>query len=144
MQEVTFEINNIEELSKVSELLIDWRDKSNIIAFYGNMGAGKTTLIKNLCAKLGVQDEVNSPTFALVNEYQTESLDSVFHFDFYRIKSLEEVFDIGYEDYFYGDGACMIEWAELIEELIPADAVKVCISKDLQKGTDYRLITVGE
>ena len=95
MQEVTFEINNIEELSKVSELLIDWRDKSNIVAFYGNMGAGKTTLIKNLCAKLGVQDEVNSPTFALVNEYQTENLDSVFHFDFYRIKSLEEVFDIG-------------------------------------------------
>ena len=128
MQQVTFEINNIEELSKVSELLIDWRDKSNIIAFYGNMGAGKTTLIKNLCAKLGVQDEVNSPTFALVNEYQTESLDSVFHFDFYRIKSLEEVFDIGYEDYFYGGNLCLLEWPELIDPLMPEHFIKVEIT----------------
>ena len=77
MQEITFEINNIEELSKVSDSLISLRDKSNIIAFYGNMGAGKTTLIKNLCQKLGVHDEVNSPTFALVNEYQTENLVSI-------------------------------------------------------------------
>ena len=128
MQEVTFEINNIEELSKVSELLIDWRDKSSIIAFYGNMGAGKTTLIKNLCAKLGVQDEVNSPTFALVNEYQTENLDSVFHFDFYRIKSLEEVFDIGYEDYFYGGNLCLLEWPELIDTLMPEHFIKVEIT----------------
>lgn len=128
MQEVTFEINNIEELSKVSELLIDWRDYSNIVAFYGNMGAGKTTLIKNLCAKLGVQDEVNSPTFALVNEYQTENLDSVFHFDFYRIKSLEEVFDIGYEDYFYGGNLCLLEWPELIDPLMPEHFMKVEIT----------------
>ncbi len=128
MQEVTFEINNIEELSKVSELLIDWRDYSNIVAFYGNMGAGKTTLIKNLCAKLGVQDEVNSPTFALVNEYQTENLDSVFHFDFYRIKSLEEVFDIGYEDYFYGGSLCLLEWPELIDPLMPEHFIKVEIT----------------
>ena len=128
MQEVTFEINNIEELSKVSELLIDWRDYSNIVAFYGNMGAGKTPLIKNLCAKLGVQDEVNSPTFALVNEYQTENLDSVFHFDFYRIKSLEEVFDIGYEDYFYGGNLCLLEWPELIDPLMPEHFIKVEIT----------------
>ena len=128
MQEVTFEINNIEELSKVSELLIDWRDYSNIVAFYGNMGAGKTTLIKNLCAKLGVQDEVNSQTFALVNEYQTENLDSVFHFDFYRIKSLEEVFDIGYEDYFYGGNLCLLEWPELIDPLMPEHFIKVEIT----------------
>lgn len=128
MQEVTFEINNIEELSKVYELLIDWRDYSNIVAFYGNMGAGKTTLIKNLCAKLGVQDEVNSPTFALVNEYQTENLDSVFHFDFYRIKSLEEVFDIGYEDYFYGGNLCLLEWPELIDPLMPEHFIKVEIT----------------
>ncbi|MBQ2907480.1 MAG: tRNA (adenosine(37)-N6)-threonylcarbamoyltransferase complex ATPase subunit type 1 TsaE [Bacteroidales bacterium] len=128
MQEVTFEINNIEELSKVSELLIDWRDYSNIVAFYGNMGAGKTTLIKNLCAKFGVQDEVNSPTFALVNEYQTENLDSVFHFDFYRIKSLEEVFDIGYEDYFYGGSLCLLEWPELIDPLMPEHFIKVEIT----------------
>lgn len=128
MQDTTFEINNIDELSKVSELLISWRDKSNIIAFYGTMGAGKTTLIKNLCNKLGVNDEVNSPTFALVNEYQTETLDSVFHFDFYRIKSLEEVFDIGYEDYFYGGSLCLLEWPELIDPLMPEHFIKVEIT----------------
>lgn len=128
MQDITFEISNIEDLSKVSELLISWRDKSNIIAFYGTMGAGKTTLIKNLCNKLGVNDEVNSPTFALVNEYQTETLDSVYHFDFYRIKSLEEVFDIGYEDYFYGGSLCLLEWPELIDLLMPEHFIKVEIS----------------
>ncbi len=128
MQDIQFEINNIEELSKVSDLLLEWRDKSNIIAFYGAMGAGKTTLVKNLCQKLGVSDEVNSPTFALVNEYQTESLDSIFHFDFYRIKSLEEVFDIGYEDYFYGGNLCLLEWPELIDPLMPEHFIKVEIT----------------
>ena len=128
MQDTTFEINNIEELSQVSDLLISLRDKSNIIAFYGNMGAGKTTLIMNLCAKLGVQDEVNSPTFALVNEYQTDTFDSIFHFDFYRIKSLEEVFDIGYEDYFYGGSLCLLEWPELIDPLMPEHFIKVEIT----------------
>ena len=128
MQDITFEINSIEELSKVSDLLISWRDKSNIIAFYGNMGAGKTTLVKNLCSKLGVNDEVSSPTFALVNEYQTETFDSIFHFDFYRIKSLEEVFDIGYEDYFYGGGLCLLEWPELIDPLMPEHFIKVEIT----------------
>ena len=128
MQEVTFEINNIEDLSQVSDLLIKWRNYSNIVALYGTMGAGKTTLIKNLCNKLGVSDEVNSPTFALVNEYQTENLDSIFHFDFYRIKSLEEVFDIGYEDYFYGGSLCLLEWPELIDPLMPGHFIKVEIT----------------
>ena len=128
MQEITFEVNNIVELLKVSDLLISWRGKSNIVAFYGNMGAGKTTLIKNLCSKLGVQDEVNSPTFALVNEYQTDAFDSIFHFDFYRIKSLEEVFDIGYEDYFYGGSLCLLEWPELIDPLMPEHFIKVEIT----------------
>lgn len=125
MQKVSFEINNIDELSKVSDLLISWSDKSNIIAFYGAMGAGKTTLIKDLCKRLGVNDEVNSPTFALVNEYQTDMNDSIFHFDFYRIKSLEEVFDIGYEDYFYGNSLCLLEWPELIDPLMPDNFIKV-------------------
>lgn len=128
MLEKTFEINNAAELSQVAEFLMEWRDKSNIIAFYGTMGAGKTTLIKELCRQMGVSDEVNSPTFALVNEYQTETLDSVFHFDFYRIKSLEEVFDIGYEDYFYGGSLCLLEWPELIEPLMPEHFIKVEIS----------------
>lgn len=138
MQDITFEINSIDELSKVSDLLISWRDKSNIIAFYGNMGAGKTTLVKNLCSKLGVHDEVSSPTFALVNEYQTETFDSIFHFDFYRIKSLEEVFDIGYEDYFYGGGLCLLEWPELIDPLMPEHFIKVEIK--LGDTDDSRVI----
>lgn len=125
MQEVVFEIKSVEELSQVSDLLINWREKSNIVAFYGTMGAGKTTLIKNLCKKMGVTDEVNSPTFALVNEYQTDNMDSIFHFDFYRIKSLEEVFDIGYEDYFYGGSLCLLEWPELIDPLMPEHFIKV-------------------
>ena len=105
------------------------------------MGAGKTTLVKNLCAKLGVQDEVNSPTFALVNEYQTETFDSVFHFDFYRIKSLEEVFDIGYEDYFYGGSLCLLEWPELIDPLMPEHFIKVVIT--LGDTDDSRVIKVS-
>lgn len=141
MQDIIFKINSIEELSKVSDLLISWRDKSNIIAFYGNMGAGKTTLVKNLCAKMGVQDEVNSPTFALVNEYQTESFDSIFHFDFYRIKSLEEVFDIGYEDYFYGGSLCLLEWPELIDPLMPEHFIQVEIT--LGDTDDSRVIKVS-
>ena len=126
--EKQFSINSVDELSQVSELLISWRDKSNIIAFYGPMGAGKTTLIKNLCHKLGVTDEVNSPTFALVNEYPTPIEDSIFHFDFYRIKKLEEVYDIGYEDYFYSGRLCLLEWPELIDPLMPEHFIKVEIA----------------
>ena len=129
MQDITFEINNIEELSKVSDLLLDWREKSNIIAFYGTMGAGKTTFVKALCEAMGVTDTVNSPTFAIVNEYDTPSGRPIYHFDFYRIKRLAEVYDMGYEDYFYGRGLCFIEWPELIEELLPEETVKVTIEE---------------
>jgi len=129
METKTFEINSVEELSQVTDLLISWRDKSDIIAFYGPMGAGKTTLIKNLCHRLGVTDEVNSPTFALVNEYLTDQAEgSIFHFDFYRIKKLEEVFDIGYEDYFYSGRLCLLEWPELIDPLMPDHFIKVEIA----------------
>ena len=127
METKIFEINSVEELSQVTDLLLSWRDKSDIIAFYGPMGAGKTTLIKNLCHRVGVTDEVNSPTFALVNEYLTEN-DSIFHFDFYRIKKLEEVFDIGYEDYFYSGHLCLLEWPELIDPLMPEHFIKVEIA----------------
>jgi len=127
METKTFEINSVEELSQVTDLLLSWRDKSDIIAFYGPMGAGKTTLIKNLCHRVGVTDEVNSPTFALVNEYLTKN-DSIFHFDFYRIKKLEEVFDIGYEDYFYSGHLCLLEWPELIDPLMPDHFIKVEIA----------------
>ena len=139
MREKEFHINSVEQLSEVSELLLSMRDEADIIAFYGSMGAGKTTLIKNLCRKMAVTDEVNSPTFAIVNEYVTEEGESVYHFDFYRIKKLEEAFDIGFENYFDSGNLCLIEWPEMIEPLLPEKYIRV----EIQHGEtdDERLIT---
>jgi tRNA threonylcarbamoyladenosine biosynthesis protein TsaE len=121
-------INNIKDINKAAQTFIDNMPEGNVIAFYGNMGAGKTTFIKALCEELGVEDEVTSPTFAIVNEYTcTNAPSKIYHFDFYRIKKLEEVYDMGYEDYFYSDSLCLIEWPELIEELLPDDVTKVHI-----------------
>jgi tRNA threonylcarbamoyladenosine biosynthesis protein TsaE len=107
---------------------------ARIFAIFGKMGAGKTTFIKALCAFLGVTETVNSPTFALVNQYITPMGENIFHFDFYRIKKIEEVLDIGYEDYFYSGSFCFIEWPEKIEELLPPDAVKVVITENEENG----------
>lgn len=100
---------------------------SKVVAFYAEMGAGKTTFIKALCAQLGVDAEVNSPTFAIVNDYPSPN-GSVFHFDYYRIKSLSEAYDIGSEDYFYSGCICLIEWPEKMDALLPEDAIVVRIS----------------
>lgn len=103
---------------------------SKVFAFYGKMGAGKTTFIKAICEELGVDDVITSPTFAIVNEYTSETTgDSIFHFDFYRIKKLDEVYDMGYEEYFYSGSLCFLEWPELIEELLPDDATRVTITE---------------
>lgn len=113
-----------------------------VIAFYGKMGAGKTTFIKAVCAALGIEDTVNSPTFSLVNEYRSDTTgELVYHFDFYRIKSVEEAYDMGYEDYFYSGAVCLIEWPELIEDLLPGDALRVDIEEQ-PDGT--RLLTLNE
>ena len=121
-------INNIKDINKAARTFIDYMPEGNVIAFYGNMGVGKTTFIKALCEELGVEDEVTSHTFAIVNEYTcTNAPSKIYHFDFYRIKKLEEVYDMGYEDYFYSDSLCLIEWPELIEELLPDDVTKVHI-----------------
>ncbi len=104
-------------------------NKGLVIAFYGKMGAGKTTFIKALCEELGVEDVITSPTFAIVNEYSLPSQGALYHFDFYRIKKLEEVYDMGYEDYFYSGNLCLIEWPELIEELLPENALRVTIEE---------------
>ena len=133
-------IENIDQIrSAAREFIEKVLPEHSVIAFYGSMGAGKTTFIKALCEELGVTDTVTSPTFALVNEYSIEEgetrieeqFSKVFHFDFYRIKRLEEVYDMGYEDYFYQKNAlCLIEWPELVEELLPDDALRVEISEE--------------
>ena len=125
MKDKQFKINSVDALAEVSDYLISLREEADVIAFYGSMGAGKTTLIKSLCHRMGVTDEVNSPTFAIVNEYVTEDGESVYHFDFYRIKKLEEAYDIGYENYFYSGNLCLIEWPEMIEPLLPEEYIRV-------------------
>lgn len=99
--------------------------KGSIVALYGTLGAGKTEFVKGVCAGLGVDESVvNSPTFTLVNEYETESL-TIYHFDAYRLKSIREFYELGYEDYFFGEGICLIEWPDRVEELLPQDIWKV-------------------
>ena len=141
MNEKEFHVQSVEGLAEVSDYLISQRNEADVIAFYGPMGAGKTTLIKDLCHRMGVTDEVNSPTFAIVNEYVTEESESVYHFDFYRIKKLEEAYDIGYENYFYSGNLCLIEWPELIEPLLPERYLRV----DIRLGAtdDERIINIA-
>ena len=103
---------------------------NTLFAVYGRMGSGKTTFIRAICREMGVSDTVTSPTFTLVNEYRRPGYSPVYHFDFYRIKKLDEVYDMGYEDYFYSGALCFIEWPELVEELLPGDAVKVYIDEN--------------
>ncbi len=126
--------NSPDDLRSVAGQLIHLHPDARIFAFYGEMGAGKTTFIKALCKALGVYDMVNSPSFALINQYQTETDEPVFHFDFYRIKKIGEVLDIGYEDYFYSGSYCLIEWPEKIEHLLPEGTVKVSIVIDESSG----------
>ena len=131
-------INSLENIASAAREFISAIGDHKVFAFYGEMGAGKTTFIKAVCEELGVEDVITSPTFAIVNEY-TGNDGSIFHFDFYRIKKLDEVYDMGYEDYFYSGSLCFIEWPELIEEILPDDAVKVTIT---QSPDGTRLITL--
>jgi tRNA threonylcarbamoyladenosine biosynthesis protein TsaE len=119
-QQFVYGLNN---LGPAADFVIKNAKNNTIWCFYGQMGAGKTTLIKAICKALHVIDEVNSPTFSLVNTYQTATGKNVFHFDFYRINSIEEVYDIGYEDYFYSNSICLIEWPELVKEILPLTSV---------------------
>jgi len=127
---MTLTITSLAQIHNVAKQFIDNIGTGKVFAFYGKMGSGKTTFIKAVCEELGVTDVITSPTFAIVNEYQSEQTPKpIFHFDFYRIKKLEEVYDMGYEDYFYSGSLCFLEWPELIEEILPADVVKVKIEE---------------
>ncbi len=133
-------IDSIDGIGEAARAFVAAMGDRKVFAFYGKMGAGKTTFIKAVCEEMGVADVITSPTFAIVNEYACEgSGQTIFHFDFYRIKKVEEVYDMGYEDYFYGGAVCFIEWPELVEELLPEDAVRVSIE---ERPDGSRLLTM--
>lgn len=124
------EIKSLNHIQEAAQQFVECMGKGNVFAFYGKMGAGKTTFIKAICEYLQVDDVITSPTFSIVNEYHSNKLDdAIYHFDFYRIKKIDEVYDMGYEDYFYSGRLCFLEWPELIEDLLPESAVKVYIEE---------------
>lgn len=136
MKQIT--ASNLDELQSIAQTILHDTSDQFIFAFYGTMGAGKTTLIKAFCEVLGVEEVVTSPTFALVNEYNDQNENPVYHFDFYRIKKIDEVFDIGYEEYFYSNNYCFIEWPELVSELLPNSYVYISIK---EKDSGERVIS---
>lgn len=127
------EINSLNEINYIAGRFLNAHPADRIFAFYGQMGVGKTTFIKALCEEMHVVDYVTSPTFSLINEYQTVDSKSIFHLDFYRTKNIQEAFDIGYEDYFSSGDYCFIEWPELIESLLPPITVKVHIRETVNR-----------
>ena len=123
-------IKDKKHLADAAEKFLKHFGENRIFAFYGSMGAGKTTIIKAICEALGAVDIVSSPTFTLVNEYRTSKGETLYHIDFYRIKKQEEVFDFGIEEYLSGDSYCFMEWPELVEEILPSGTINVRISVD--------------
>jgi len=122
-------IKSLDTIHEAAKEFVKEMGEGKVFAFYGKMGAGKTTFIKALCEVLGVEDVITSPTFAIINEYTDGNGDPIYHFDFYRIKKLEEVYDMGYEDYFYSGNLCLLEWPELIEDILPENVIKVTIEE---------------
>jgi tRNA threonylcarbamoyladenosine biosynthesis protein TsaE len=122
-------IDSLETIHQTAQAFLDATTDKRVFAFYGSMGAGKTSFIKAICEVLGVEDVITSPTFAIVNEYALPNQDSVYHFDFYRINKMEEAFDLGYEEYFYSGCYCFIEWPEKIDTLLPDHCTRVHIEE---------------
>ncbi|MBN2611349.1 MAG: tRNA (adenosine(37)-N6)-threonylcarbamoyltransferase complex ATPase subunit type 1 TsaE [Bacteroidales bacterium] len=137
----TLFIKSLHDLPAVAKQFNELARGYRRFAFYGKMGSGKTTFITEICRQLGAEDILNSPSFALINEYSTNTGEIIYHFDLYRIKSIEELFDIGYEDYFYGDAILFIEWPELAEELLPEDTCKVIIEETDNKVRKVKMYT---
>ena len=126
----TFKIESLEKIQEAAKQFVSFMGDNTVFAFYGKMGAGKTTFIKAICQELGVTDNITSPTFAIVNEYRSDIAgELIYHFDFYRVKTPQEALAIGYEDYVYSGNLCLMEWPERIESLLPDDAVKVFIEE---------------
>jgi len=135
-------IQSLDQIHEAAKEFIAAMGENTVFALYGKMGAGKTTFVKAVCEELGVTDMITSPTFAIVNEYRSEdTAELIYHFDFYRINKLEEVYDMGYEDYFYSGALCFIEWPELVEELLPGNTIKVSIEEQ-KDGT--RNVTLNQ
>lgn len=141
MKEYIITIKSLEEYPAAAREFIRFMDKGRLFAFYGKMGSGKTTLIKSICEELGVTDTINSPTFAIVNEYEDRDGNTIFHFDFYRIKSIAEVYNMGYEEYLYSNAYCFMEWPELVEELLPEECIRVEIEENEDSTRTVKIIT---
>lgn len=138
----TIEINSIDRISDAAAWVLEHAQGRRIVAFFGSMGAGKTTLIRGICDLLGVEDCVTSPTFAIVNQYLTADDEPVYHFDFYRLEKPEEAFDMGYEEYFDSGALCLVEWPEKIDPLLPPDTLRVYIETDPGRE-EFRRISIG-
>ena len=135
----TIHVDSLSDLPEAANAVIEALQGRSVVAFRGGMGAGKTTLIREIVARLGSGDTVTSPTFAIVNQYEGDGGQRICHFDFYRIDDIREAYDFGYEEYFYSGDLCLVEWPEKIEELLPPDVMTVSISVDSE---DERTITI--
>lgn len=127
---ITFECSDIDELKEAAEILTSYFKEIQVVAFYGEMGVGKTTFIRALCEELGCKDSTSSPTYGIVNEYALPQGKKIYHFDFYRISSLEEAIAIGVDDYFNSEEWCFIEWPEKIESLLPLNYIQVSMKEN--------------
>lgn len=136
---MTLHIDSLNDLPEVADAVIDSLDGRSVVVFRGGMGAGKTTLIREILARLGSEDNVSSPTFAIVNHYTTADRKPVYHFDFYRIDRIEEAYDFGYEEYFYSGDLCLVEWPEKIEELLPDNVMTVRITADTEEERTFEI-----
>ena len=137
------ETNSAEETFALGKALGEKASPGQIYTLDGDLGTGKTVFTQGVAAGLGITEAISSPTFTIIQEYDTGSL-PLYHFDVYRIGDIEEMEEIGYDDYFFGEGICLIEWADLIREILPEHVIRITIEKDLEKGFDYRKITIGE
>lgn len=135
----TLHIDSPAELPEAAEAVIEALGNRTVVAFRGAMGAGKTTLIREIAAQLGSEDNVTSPTFAIVNQYSGQNGRHIYHFDFYRINKIEEAYDFGYEEYFYSGDLCLVEWPEKIEGLLPDDTMSVCITVDSEEDRTIQI-----